>query len=172
MIPCLVKMWRTCVRIVLTLRPVADGPALGQLRRHPALGRREAESRRHEMGIDARPASLVDNQHERRDRPSAVLRVLAAYRVDVQPEALEGCRASHRHRAGRAPTAVWREDPRQQPLKTGVVFRQARGQETVFVEEGVAGPEQAQGMIVRRHDPPAPVQLDDSGSGGGEQFVE
>ena len=71
-IVCLVKMWRTCVRMVLTPRPVAEAisPTVlpCQQRRDPALHRHEAENRRYDTWIDARRTFRVRDQHQCRDR--------------------------------------------------------------------------------------------------------
>ena len=78
----------------------------------------------------------------------------------------------HHHRAACALCAERRQGPRQQCLEAGVVLRPAREQQTALVEQAVAGPQEVAGPVVRRHDPPAPVELDDAGPGGLEQFRE
>ena len=81
-------------------------------------------------------------------------------------------RAPHRHRpAGALPTER-RQGACQQALQHGVVRRDARAQDPAVVDQAIAGAQQGQGPVVRRRDPPAPVQLDDAQPGGGEQVGE
>ena len=141
---------------------LADVHAFGQQHRHSALHPREAESRRSHGRIDAGLACRVDDQHERRDRPDPQVRLLPADRVDVQHQRRPGRRTPHHRRAARALSPERRQRSRQQPLEFGIVLRRSGVQQSALVEQTVAGPQRIPGVVVRRDDPPAPVELNDA----------
>ena len=174
------RAWRTCAShasgscfpAARGRGDLADVHALSQQHRHPALHAREAEGFRSHRRIDAGMARRVGDQHQRRDRPEVKVRLLPAHRVDVQHQRRQGGRASHHRRAAGALTHEPRQRPRQQTLEDGIVLRRAGEKETALVEQTIAGPQQIPGAVVRRNDPPAPIELDDAQPGGVEQLRE
>ena len=55
-------------------------------------------------------------------------------------------------------------------MEFAIVLRRAGLQKTVLVVQTVAGPQQIPGAVVCRHDPPAPVELNDAQPGGVKQL--
>ncbi len=55
-------------------------------------------------------------------------------------------------------------------MEFAIVLRRAGVQKTVLVVQTVTGPQQIPGAVVRRHDPPAPVELNDAQPGGVKQL--
>ena len=103
--------------------------------------------------------NTVAYSHQRRDRPHPQVRLRPAHRVDVQRQRRLWERAADHRRAGGALNPERRQRPRQHRLELGVVLRRAGVEEPVLVEQTFAGPDHIPGVVVRRHDPPAPVKL-------------
>ena len=55
-------------------------------------------------------------------------------------------------------------------MEFAIVLRRAGLQKTVLVVQTVAGPQQIPGAVICRHDPPAPVELNDAQPGGVKQL--
>ena len=139
--------------------------AFGQPRRQPGLHRREPKNLLDQIRIHTKPASAVDNQHEcamRREKKS-VSPLATGFTCSTSP----GTAAAGRNII--EPLAHAAAKPRQrlpqQPLEHRIVVRKACAQGTVPVANRVTIAQEVPGMVVRLHDAPAPVEMDDSGFG-------
>ena len=108
---------------------------------------------------------MLDDQHEHRDAPGTKVYFLVAQGAHVHREAERVVRVTHREGAARGLFAETRERPGEQTLKGIVVGARARGQPSALVDERIALSKDASRPVIRRDDPPAPIQLNDAGSG-------
>ncbi len=144
--------------------------ALGQPHRHLALHLRQVEGPCDHGRVYIGPGRRVPDQHQRRRRRHRKVRPLRAHRVHMQDQRWQRARASHHHRTVGALHSEGRQGAAQELLEVVIVPGRAGGQQAVPVEQVVAGPQQVARPVVRFHDPPAAVELDDARPGGVEHL--
>ena len=81
-------------------------------------------------------------------------------------------RARDHHRAAHAPVAVARERATEKLLQRGVLRDHGGAEGSVPIRQPIAPAQQITGTVVRRRDPPVPVQLDDACMPVAEQLAE
>ena len=95
--------------------------------------------------------------------PRAVVRVRDVHRLDMHHERRQQGRAAEHHRPTDRDRARGRQRVAHQPFETDLVGRPAGAQHPVPVPQPVAAPQDGVRAVVRRQDPPAPVQFQDAG---------
>ena len=108
------------------------------------------------------PTPRLDNQHQRGGVSRPVVGLRDAHGLDVHHERRQHGRAAQQHRPTDRGRAGGRQRVAHQPFKPDLFRRRAGAQHPVPVRQPIAVPQDAPGAVVDRHDPPAPVQVDDA----------
>ena len=109
-------------------------------------------------------APRLDNQHQHGGVPRSVVRLSDAHGLDVHHEGSQHGRAAEQRRPTDRDPAGERQRVAHQPLETGLVVRRAGAQQPVPVRQPIAASQDATCAVLGRHDPPAPVEVNDADS--------
>ena len=112
--------------------------------RHPSLRPRQLQGPGHQVGVDTTLAPRLDDQHQRRNVPRAVVRLRNAHWLDVHHERGQHGRAAEQHRPADRGRAGGRQRVSHQPLETGLVGRRTSAQRPVPVRQAIAVPQDAE----------------------------